>query len=334
MLLPGRYARAFRVHSAKTLCRVFAGDPNLHVDIENNRASLNERDRRDLVRNVPEAAAVDLDPRQEGSLPPGTDLVPFCGRSCASGLDLTQLMPIPGLSTELPPIDEMKRHGNYLFVLGMFEWHGVTIIVLKPGASFHGQGGMHGRFMIAQREFPHLSVMFMEPCSATMARDGESAMKQTLTSLGNAYQIGGSEKWIASVAPGMQPADAARTLSNQLRTSLPLLRLEPAPGSVPDEVARAFRAATSSMGADGACALKGRMWTDESGHRYDVEVVRAEAELERHKVDKRAEVEMEVEKHKQKHDAEIAMYGARMANLQKSLADGLITQEQYLASLN
>lgn len=249
-------------------------------------------------------------------------VTPFCGRACARDLDLSQLSPVPGLASESPPLDQMKRHGNYLFILGMVVWCDVTILVMKPGASFHGVDGMHARYVPARREFPNLCVMFMEPSTATGARDGEDAMGHCLSALGNAFQIGGSEKWVVTVAAGMQPADAARALSGRLFASLPMPRLDPASGPVPEEIARAFRAATASMGADGACGVKGRMWADGTGHRYDVEVVRAESELAKHKVDK--QTELELDKYK---------YQARLDSLQKSLTDGLISQDQYLASL-
>lgn len=318
MLLPGCGAREFRKHCCQILCRVFAGDPNLHIDIEANRASLSEQDRRDLVRDIPQAADI----ARSAQTAQTAAVTHFCGRTCAKDLDLTQLVPVPGLSSDLPSLDVMRRHGNYLFVLGMVEVCGVNMIVPKPGASFHGVDGMHGRYMSALRDHKHLSVMFMEPSTATVARDGESAMKHSLSSLGNAFQVGDTEKWVVTVPAGMQPSDAARTLANRLQGSLPTPRLEPAAGTVSEEVARAFRCATIS--ADGACSVKGGMWADNTGHQYNIEIVRAENELEKHKVDKQAEIEIEIEKHRTE---------ARLASLQKSLADGLITQEQYLQAL-
>ena len=351
---PGKAALTFRLHCKHLLLRVFAGDQNLHDVIDENRAGMDAQTRRDLLRNVPGAAPVEDDDEASTSAPgvnacdldangasmndrdlvrvpgaadtpdaQGEALTPFCGQTCTEKLNLSQLIPVPGLSSDLPPLDQMKCHGTYLFILGMYVWNGVAVLVPKPGASFFGTDGMHGRYTSALRKYPNLSVMFMEPCAATTARDGESEMEHGLSSLGNAFQIGNTEKWAVTVAPGMHPADAARILSANLHGHLPTPRLDPVPGPVPDEVARAFRDATASMRADtAACGVKGRLWADETGHRYHVEVMRVESELERHRIDKQAHAQIEITKHE-----------ARLASLQTSLAQGFITQEQYLVSL-
>ena len=242
----------------------------------------------------------------------------FCGRTCTQNLGSIQIMPVPGISTDLPSMDVMKRHGNYFFVLGTCVWRGVTILLVKPGASFHGAQGMYRRYVDAAREFPHLSVMFMEPSTATVARDGETAMNHSLMSAGNAFQCGATERWVVTVAAGMHPADAARALATRMHTSLPIARLDPASAPVPDEIARAFRAAATSMASDDACGVKGRMWADDTGHRYHVEIVKAENELAKHKVDKRAETEMHMHTQKLKLDS-----------LDGLLRDKVITTEEY-----
>jgi len=324
MLCPGNYAREFRVHCCELLCRVFAGDPNLHVDIDKNRDSMSEQDRRRLVQDVPGAAGA-------GAMPPSekvTAVNAFCGKSCAASLDLTTLLPVPGLSSELPSLEAMKRHGNYFFVLGMSELNGSTLLVVKPGASFHGVDGMYGRYLSAARDFPNMAVMFMESSTATVARDGENAMTHSLSALGNAFQIGGTEKWIVTVAPGMHVADAARTVASRLHESLPAPQLDPPSGNVPDEVTRAFRAATESMRADGS-SVKGKLWSDDSGHCYSVETVRAENELKRHKVDK----EVEVEKLRIETESSNRQCNTMMSTLERLLCSNVISKEDFFSQL-
>jgi hypothetical protein len=58
-VVPGVPAAQFRIHCSEMLCRVFAGDPNLEVDLAQNRSELTPQDRRDLLREVPGAAPVD-----------------------------------------------------------------------------------------------------------------------------------------------------------------------------------------------------------------------------------------------------------------------------------
>ena len=69
--------------------------------------------------------------------------------------------------------------------------------------------------------------MFMEQSSATEAREGESTMKHSLSTLGNnALQVGATEKWLVTVDAGMHPADASRAPSDRLLESLLRARLD------------------------------------------------------------------------------------------------------------
>lgn len=317
-----RSADVFKDEIANDFVRKFAGDQTLHTEIDANNTTFTREEREDLVRGVANASSDGIHQDHQESLAsssaaPGYEsLTRFCGKTCARDADLSQLIPVPGLSSDLPPLDYMKRHGNYMFVLGMLVWRSTTILVIKPGASFHGVEGMHGRYTPAIQEFPNLSVMFMDKSSAIEAREGESTMKHSLSMLGNAFQVRGTEKWLVTVAAGMHPADAARTLSDRLFESLPRARLDPASGPVPDEVARAFRMATASVGVDGMGGVKGEMWADETGHHYCVESLRVKNDLEKHKVDIQAEGAKEK---------------IRSDRLEQLLRDGVITKEEFFA---
>lgn len=59
--LPGENALSFQIHCMEQLCRVFAGDPSLKPELDMNFANMRPEDRRDLLKDVPGAAPVQLD---------------------------------------------------------------------------------------------------------------------------------------------------------------------------------------------------------------------------------------------------------------------------------
>jgi len=136
------------------------------------------------------------------------------------------------------------------------------------------------------------------------------------------WKIGGTEKWVVT-APGMHVAD-------RMHESLPIPRLDPPSGNVTEEVTRAFRAATESMCADGS-SVKGKLWSEDAGHCYSVEVVRAENELKRHRVDKEAEIEkLKIDKQA---ESNIHQCTIMMSTLERLLCNKVISKEDFFSQM-
>ena len=135
---------------------------------------------------------------------------------------------------------------------------------------------------------PNACVAFTEPMDAVLANTAETNMRKFLTGMGNAFQVGRSEKWGVAVPFGEDPAATCRRVSKQLHDVLPVQ--ECIVPTVPVAVANAFRAATETLYTDDTCVRKARLWQDNlGGHQFEVEAIRAteraaEREFEQHKL--------------------------------------------------
>lgn len=88
--LPGQNARAFLVQCADILVRVFAGDENLHAEIDAFRKGMCADDRRDMLRGVEGAAPVEVE---------GENLitgVPFRASQSIDPSDASQIVQVHG----------------------------------------------------------------------------------------------------------------------------------------------------------------------------------------------------------------------------------------------
>ena len=135
-----------------------------------------------------------------------------------------QLEPVPGLVSLRPDKHSFQLHGSYLFIMGMLDVQSVSLLFVKPGASFYGEKGMEARFDDVQRGLENpdsAGIMFAVPMPGPTARESEECMGNVFRSMGNSFQLGATEKWAVALAPGADPADAARNLSGQLRASIP-----------------------------------------------------------------------------------------------------------------
>ena len=97
MIAPGKIAKTFRTHCAETLCRVFAGDPNLKPELDANLLAMSPTERRDMLRDVPGAASVCDDDT--------TNITHFTTRVCT-------VPPVENLVTENGAVLRVRRRAN------------------------------------------------------------------------------------------------------------------------------------------------------------------------------------------------------------------------------
>lgn len=314
--LPGNNALNFQTHCMEQLCRVFAGDPNLKPELEENMRNMRPEDRRDMLIDVPRAAPVACDQVEECKPGSGLDVGrvlcsrALCIRDIIGDLDIDRLplVPVPGL--ESVPFDtNCVEHGAYLFLFGMATINGIPILDIKPGASFFGSDGMKGRFDPIRRKNPTSScVMFKVVMDAPLARVSETNMKVKLESMGNACQVGTTERWIVTLPIGADPANAARDLSSQLCACLP--SVTPSLPTVPEAVERAFKIATDAANAVGAGDVKASLSESDGGHRFHVETLdSAQAmDLAKHRLDARTkQVQQENETQRERTRAQLEL---------------------------
>ena len=136
MVLGGNRAKAFRVRFAELLTRVFAGDTNMHAELERNRATTSVQDRRDLLRGVPGAAPVRApdrtSPPNEVHEANGT-IVRTSARSSAPPAN-AHLRAIPDIQSVTLPREIALKPGVYLGAKGMFtDVNGTDWVHLKLG---------------------------------------------------------------------------------------------------------------------------------------------------------------------------------------------------------
>jgi hypothetical protein len=328
----GRFAQYFQARCAKLICRAFAGDDTVVDEIRANGESLDTQNRKDLVRDIPEAGSACTSNTSCTTSTVHDSAAKDCGLPFEQQIasmrpDSLPIMAIPGLEMTAPDQEEFGKSGAYLFVDGMMCVCGVNVLVLKPGASFFGQGGMKARFDPIRRRYPGAAcVMFSIPMGASDASKSETKMAQVLKPMGNAFQLGATETWLLTIAPGMDPADAARRISKQLHGCLSDIG-KPVPASVPETVDRAFRAAADAANASGACGIKARIWEDECGHQFHVESFEVAERIQQRQRDNQHAVAL------RRVDAEVQKHTAKLDALRQTLADGLITAEQYLVAV-
>lgn len=144
----------FRMQCCEILCRVFAGDENLKVELDNNFAQLTEADRRDLLCEVPGAASVDTNEQRNANTLAIADsdtgskstheivvamqdgsLTTITTRSTPQSTEANFLQEVKGLLTDIHvPPHIADQAGAYVGVKGEFvDVDGVTWVVVKVG---------------------------------------------------------------------------------------------------------------------------------------------------------------------------------------------------------
>ena len=344
MIAPGKNAKTFRVHCAEMLTRVFAGDPNMHVVIEKNYQLMSADCRRDLLREVPGAAPVHVD--DEASTSTAHDTTANSAPSPSSSSDaadtwiattpgnalasrarfqsaLNQLVlkklelgAIPGLESAAIPPDDLSQTGTYAWAMGVIMLCGYLVLIIKPGGSFYGQGGMHARLTDACSKFLDASsarTMFAIPEPAgRIVSQVETNMKQVLSNKGNAFQMGSSEFWGIVLPPCMDPANEVRALTGQLRSCLP--KQVVCLPTVPQVIDDAFKAATAAMHTGSACDVSGKLWEDSNGHQFHVQALQSAQRKESEKREHETRRMCVQESTKQvAHAAQQAAYSAQQA---------------------
>ena len=144
--LPGNNATVFRVQCAELLCRVFAGDPNLHVEIDHNSRNVSARDRRDLLCEVPGAAPVSVDdvPGNDAIVSDVPNVAPPPGaqtqtqtQGCISRKSprdrRAHLRAVPDLDDAWIPMKIQKCAGGYVGVIGLEMVDDEWFVVVKIG---------------------------------------------------------------------------------------------------------------------------------------------------------------------------------------------------------